>query len=355
MNTAALERWFAHPDALGLLFLLPVLTVLTIWAARRRRWALARVGRLGALASLTQRRQGWAGLRSFIISMALTMLVIGIAGPQWGREPSVAVAHGRDLVIVLDVSRSMLADDVLPNRFTQARDAVAKLLTSFQQRGGHRVALVAFAGRARIVCPLTHDYDHFLEKLAELDAEHLAPEFRAGPEAASGTRIGAGLELAVAAHDERYRDARVQDIILLSDGDDPATDHEWFTGIQAAQTANIPVHTIGIGDSLSERFVPVEGGEMKFQGKPVRTKLMEAPLKEIAEQTKGAYTQAGTGRVPLVELFRETIEPGRKREAADEALPQYRQRYGWFFGAALVLLLLEMTTFRSATAPKRPV
>jgi len=350
MNTAALDRWFAHPDALGLVLLLPALTVLTIWAARRRRWALARLGRLGALAALTQRRRSWAGLRRFVISLALSVLIVGIAGPQWGREPAAAVAHGRDLVVVLDLSRSMLADDVLPNRFTHSRDAAARLIASMQQRGGHRVALVAFAGRARIVCPLTHDYDHFLEKLEELDAEHLVPELRAGPESASGTRIGAALELAVAAHDARYRDARVQDIVLLSDGDDPANDNEWFAGIQAAQTAGIPVHTIGIGDALSERYVPAEGGEMKFQGKPVRTKLVEAPLKEIAEQTKGTWTLAGTGRVPLVELFRETIEPGRKREAADEALPVYRQRYGWFFAAALVLLLLEMATFRSAAA-----
>ena len=356
MNTAALERWFAQPDALGLLMLLPVLTVLTVWAARRRRWALARLGRLGALAALTPRRRGWPGLRRFVVSLALSVLVIGIAGPQWGREPSVPVAHGRDVVIVVDLSRSMLADDVLPSRFTQARTAVAQLLASLEKRGGHRVALVAFAGRARIVCPRTHDYDHFLEKLRELDADHLAPEFRAGPESASGTRIGAALDLAVGAHDARFADARVQDIILLSDGDDPAADREWYQGVQAAQAAGIPVHAIGIGDPDHERFIPGAGGEMKFQGKAVRTRLVEGPLKEIAEQTKGTYTRAGTGRVPLVELFRDTIEPGRKREATDDPLPAYRQRYGWFFGAALLLLLLEMTTFRRETAPggKRP-
>src|SRR5262249_9729203 len=156
--------WFYQPDALGLLFLLPLLTVGTIVAARRRRRALTKLGRLPALAALTERRRQWPGLRLFCLSTGLSILAVVIAGPQWGREPVVAVAHGRDLVVVMDLSRSMLADDVLPNRLEFAQKAVEKLVESLKQRGGHRVALVAFAGRARIICPLTNDYDHFLEK-----------------------------------------------------------------------------------------------------------------------------------------------------------------------------------------------
>jgi Ca-activated chloride channel family protein len=277
--------------------------------------------------------------------MALSILAVGIAGPQWGREPAPAVAHGRDLVIVVDLSRSMLADDVLPNRLAHAKEAVEALVTDLQHRGGHRLALVAFAGRARIMCPLTHDYDHFLEKLRELDAEYLIPELRAGPETASGTRIGAGIALAVEAHDERYLGKQVQDIILLSDGDDPAAeqDHEYFNGIQAAQNAGMPVHTVGIGNPAEGRPIPVGRAFLMHRGKVVETKLVERPLTEIAEQTKGRYIAARTGPVPLVELFRGQIEPGLKREAVDEAPPMYIQRYHWFFGAALVLLALEMT------------
>jgi Ca-activated chloride channel family protein len=349
-----LSHWFAQPDALALLFLLPLLTAATIVAARRRRKALLRLGRLPALAALTERRRQWPSLRLFCLSTTLSILAIGIAGPQWGREPVVAIAQGRDLVVVMDLSRSMLAEDVYPNRIEHAQGAVEELVENLKQRGGHRVALVAFAGRARLICPLTNDYDHFREKLLELDADRLPPELRAGPDAVSGTRIGAGIEQAVEAHDPRFRGTQVQDILLLSDGDDPATDNEWADGIKAAQAAGIPVYTVGIGDPSEGRPIPAaDKRDLSYKGKIVQTRLVEAPLKAIAEQTKGTYTAAKTGPVPLVELFRTKIEQPQKRVAVDEAPPQYRQRYAWFFAAALLLLMLEMTCGATTAAKPR--
>jgi Ca-activated chloride channel family protein len=308
---------------------------------------------------MMQRRRQWRGLRFFVLSMSLSFLVIAIAGPQWGREPLQPgdpgrdLAHGRDLVVVLDLSRSMLAEDVLPSRLKHAQKAIEELLANLRERGGHRIALVGFAGRSRVVCPLTNDYDHFVEKLLELDPAHLPPELRAGVDAASGTRIGAALELAVEAHDSRFRGSGVQDILLLSDGDDPGGDNEWFAGILAAQSAGIPVFTVGIGDPVEGRPVPAgERGFFQHKGKVVTTRLVERPLQEIAQQTKGTYTAARTGVVPLVDLFRNTIEQSAKREAVDAPLPLYRQRYPWFFAAAFLLLALEMTTFRSTQGRK---
>jgi Ca-activated chloride channel homolog len=352
MSNNAVNHWFSHPDLLALIFIVPVLSVLSIVAARRRRRALLRLGRVPALVAMVDRRRQWQGLRFMCLLTGLSVLAFGIAGPQWGREPVAAVAAGRDLVIVLDLSRSMLADDVLPNRLSHAKEAVAELLTDLQRRGGHRVALVAFAGRARLMCPLTHDYDHCKEKLRELDAERLLPELRAGPDSISGTRIGAGIMLAVESQDQRFVGKQVQDIVLLSDGDDPARDNEYFNGIQAAQAAGIPVHTIGIGNPGETRPILLGRDVLKFRGESVKSKLEEAPLKEIAEQTKGTYTAARTGPVPLVDLFRQTIEPGLKREAVDEAPPMYIQRYEWFFGGALLLFALEMTIGRG-TNPRR--
>src|SRR5262249_58131955 len=132
---------------------------------------------------------------------------------------------GRDLVVVLDLSRSMLARDVLPSRLERAGQALDDLSRAVERRGGHRLALVVFAARARIACPLTHDYDHFRQALAEQDAANPHPDIRpAGDDVQSGTRIGAALRLAVEAHDPHYRDHGTQDILLLSDGDDPAHD-----------------------------------------------------------------------------------------------------------------------------------
>lgn len=359
MSGNVIEHWFSRPWGLNLLLLLPILTIASIVGARRRRWALLQLGRIPALIALVESRRRWNGLRFFCWVTGLSVLAVGIAGPQWGREPTVVTARGRDLVVVLDLSRSMLTDDVLPCRLDKAQQALQELVASLQKRGGHRLGLVAFAGRAKVICPLTHDYDHFLERLADLDSDHLPPDLRpSGADAASGTRIGAGLILAVDAHDPRYLGGKVQDILLLSDGDDPAGDNEWMEGIEAAREAGIPVHVIGIGDPVEGR--PVPGGEKGYllhKGKPVVSKLMEAPLRAIAERTKGSYTAARTGPIGLVELFRSKIEPGPKRESVDEALPEYRQRYPWFIGAALALLALEMlagrTTRRTASPSKR--
>src|SRR5262249_23508532 len=153
-------------------------------------------------------------------SLGLTVLVIGIAGPQWGRDWTQAVAPGRDLVVVLDLSRSMLAEQ--PSRLHRARAGLINLAESLRERGGHRVARVVFAGRAKVVCPLTHDYDHFREAVEEIDADRLPPDIAPTDDDPSGTRIGAGIRAAVDLHDPRNRG--FQDVLLLSDGDDPARD-----------------------------------------------------------------------------------------------------------------------------------
>src|SRR5262249_49202497 len=143
-----------------------------------------------------------AGLRGICLSLGIGLLAIGIAGPQWGRE-WVQAAAGRDVVVVLDMSRSMLAEQ--PSRFERAKTALDDLSWAVPRRGGHRLGLVVFAGGAKVICPLTHDYDHFREALAQLDAQEPPEELR--PESSrSGTRIGLGLTEAVRhGQDPRFR------------------------------------------------------------------------------------------------------------------------------------------------------
>jgi Ca-activated chloride channel family protein len=277
----------------------------------------------------------------------LLFLIAGIAGPQWDRDWDQSAAPGRDLVLVLDLSRSMLAQDVLPNRVERAKKALADLSYTVQQRGGHRLALVAFAARARIFCPLTHDYDHFRTALEDLDAVNLHPDLRpVGKEATSGTRIGAGLRMAIEAHDPRFRG--YQDILLISDGDDPARDEEWREGAEEAHRYNIPVHTVGVGDPKVRSHIPGRGDEpLRHNNQIVLTRLEERPLQDIARWTGGAYIPAGTNTLPLGELFHERIEPRNARETSDDALPVYRQHYSWFLSTALTLLGLEMVMGQS--------
>jgi Ca-activated chloride channel family protein len=264
------------------------------------------------------------------------------------------VAPGRDLVVVLDLSRSMLAEQ--PSRLNRARAALADLVKGLKERGGHRVALVVFAGRSKVLCPLTHDYDHFAETVAGLDAEHLPRDIAATDDEPSGTRIGAALREAAELLDPHFRG--YQDVLLLSDGDDPARDGEWRLPAAEARAREIPVHTVGIGDPDADSPIPLgDGRTMEHDGKEVRTRLREGPLREIAEMTEGVYIPAHTRALPLGRLFREHIEGRPVREDSDDTLPLYQQHYAWFLGGALLLLTGEMAlggrtrSNRAAVAP----
>src|SRR5207248_7588028 len=159
--TPSWQTWFAQPWALWLLALLPPLGLLAALARWLRRRALLRLGGAFVLQALLAPRR-WGGFfRRLSLGLALLLLVVGVAGPQWGREPHQQVSAGRDLVVVLDLSRSMLAEQ--PPRQKFARDALLGLADSLQKRGGHRVALVVFAARPKLVLPLAQDYDLFRE------------------------------------------------------------------------------------------------------------------------------------------------------------------------------------------------
>ena len=338
---------FANPWALWLLAALPLLGVVGAVGWWRRSRALARLGRMPALAALTSVHPALRLLRGACRSTGLTLLMLGIAGPQWGKDSDQATAPGRDLVVVLDMSRSMLADDVLgqssPNRLGRARDALLDLADTVQRRGGHRLALVVFAARARVACPLTHDYDHFRDALAQADPAdpRIGPEVGADPPP-SGTRMGEALRQAVETHDPAAQG--YQDVLLVSDGDDPAGDNEWHEkGVNAARDHKIPVSTVGVGDPDQGGRIPVKNGYLHYDGQVVWTRLREKPLEEIAQRTGGVYTSAGTNEVRLGKLFLEQIEPRAGRETREDVVAGYRQHSPWFFAPALALLAAEMS------------
>lgn len=329
----------AWPAGLWLMAAMPVLWVLGVRAWLRRRRDLRRLGSGLALRALTTPARGWRTLQALCWSSGLTALVVGVAGPRWGPDAAQRTASGRDLVVVLDLSRSMLAEQ--PSRQERARRALFNLADALERRGGHRVALVTFAARARLVCPLTHDYDHFRDAVRQQDAANLHPDLRPAPEGyPSGTRLGAALRLALAAHDtdgEGY-----QDVLVVSDGDDPAADEEWAEGAAAAKARGIPVYCLGVGDPQTGWSIPDPEGVLRYNGEEVRTRLEERPLREIARRTDAAYFAGRTCDLPPGALY-EGILAGKAR-TADRVVPLalYRPRYAWFFGAALGLLGLAL-------------
>ncbi len=326
----------ARPDALWLLLLSPVLGVLNRWASRRRKSAIAAIGRPAAIGGqLTQPRptRRWLGLA---YPLAWTLLILGIAGPRWGKSDEPGVAVGRDLVIVIDLSRSMQADDMFDpeaqRRWEAARKGALDLLQAVARRGGHRVGVVVFAAKVKLICPLTTDYEHVRAVLEDVDGRYPPPEIRPGadPNVVSGTRIGAGLIAAVEAHDKEFKGS--QDIFLLSDGDDPADDKEWVRGSDAARAANIPIHTVGLGST--------EMTFLHFGEELAPTQLKEEPLKQIAAETRGHYVAARRDVPNLGEFFRTRVEPNPSRIYTGDQIPQPRERYPWFLAPALALFLV---------------
>jgi Ca-activated chloride channel family protein len=336
--TLMLRHLFAHPWLLWFLAALPLLGVLGLWSARRRRQAVARLGDPSAIDMQLVARPGWRRLRGLCLLLGMLGLGLGLAGPQWGRDWDQSAAPGRDLVVVVDCSRSMLAET--PSRLQRARTALLDLADAVEKRGGHRIALVFGAGRARLACPLTHDYDHFRARLEDLEAAALDRDLAPEAGQTSGTRLGQALALAALSDDPRFPSTR--DILLLSDGDDPARDGEWRQGAQAAAAAGIRIHTVGIGDPNTASVIRLDDGPLMHEDQPVRTRLEEAPLREIAEQTGGTYLSARTRAVPLGSIYLDAISGQPQREDSDDALPVYHQRYTWCLAPALGFLALFM-------------
>lgn len=329
---------FMQPWLLVLLAVLPALAWLAAWSWHKRRTLVARLGPSSVIAAQTVRPNGrWRIALGW--TAGLSLLVIAAAGPQWGKGPS-AIQPGRDVVVVLDLSKSMLAQDALPSRLGKAKEGLREFVDAVQARGGHRLALVAFAGKASVVVPLTQDYDHFRSKLAELSAD--PPPASVRGEAVSGTRIGAGLRMAVGLLDERHRGA--QEIILVSDGDDPVHDDEWRLGLAAAREAGVPVDVVGVGDPDHDSPIMTANGRLKFQGREVTSRLHESMLREIASKTGGTFVAAHLGSVGLDALFRDRIEFAPTREAIANTLPQP-------IGRQLLFLVLALLSIVGAMVP----
>ncbi len=331
---------FAHPWVLSLLFVMPALTIVQLLAAWRNRRLLRKLGDLLTLLSQlpTPRRFTW--LSAFLFGLGITALLMGAAGPRWGQDEKPSVVPGRDLVVLLDMSNSMRATDAPPDRFHRAVAAVKSIADYCRHRGGHRLALVVFAADAQVICPLTQDYNHFENKLEALDMDDAPAMLRPRSAAQSGTRIGAGLRAAIAAHDLGRTD--FQDVLLISDGDDPVNDGEWEFAAREIATTGIPVYAVGVGDPNRGADIPIPGRAGK-----VHTRLIEKPLQEISRRTAGSYLLAGVEMPRLDEFFRQRIESKGGSIPEGDALPLPHSRHAWFYAAALIFFgLAALVRFR---------
>jgi Ca-activated chloride channel family protein len=323
-------RW-DNPGMLYGLWLLAPLAFLLARAHARRRRAAARFADLSMSQRIMPHVKGsYPWVRGALVLLAFACLGVAAARPRWGAYFETAVRRGADVMILLDVSRSMLSADVAPSRLERAKSDILDLLRRLE---GDRVGLIAFAGKAVVACPLTTDQGFFRMVLE-----------RAGPDSAprGGTAIGDAIREALKNMDRRGD--RDQAMLLITDGED----HDSFPAEAASAAAErgVKIFAVGLGDPTEGARIPMvdpSGNRtyLKHQGQEVWSKMDERLLQEIALKTQGAYVPAKTTAYDLGEVYEGHLAKLARGELASEKRKRYRDRFQVFVAAALALFLLE--------------
>jgi Ca-activated chloride channel family protein len=322
---------FGSPEYLWMLLLLPVLLGFYVFAFRRKKKALARFAHIDMLKKLVDRiSRGRQYFKAFLILLVFFFSVLALTMPRYGTKPELMKREGLDIVIAVDVSLSMYAEDIKPNRLERARHEISSFI---DRLGGDRVGVVAFAGEAFLQCPLTLDYS-----AAKIFLDILAPNLISTP----GTAIGMAIETALKAYDPKQRKYRV--MVLLTDGEDHTGKAEQWAEEAAKQ--GVTIYTVGIGSS-SGVPIPIKDkhGNISYKkdrkGNVVSTRLDELTLQKIALITNGKYFHAAPGRFELDEVIKE-INEMEKREVQSERFTQYKERFQIPLVIALLLLVMEL-------------
>jgi Ca-activated chloride channel family protein len=318
---------------LYLLWFLPVLFGLFLYSAVRRKQILEQfigVSLQQKLVSVNPVRRRW---KATLLLAGFFLLIIGLARPAWNLQQTTVKRTGRDVVFVLDVSKSMLAEDLAPNRLERAKLAIADVIDTLE---GDRVSLVAFSGTAAIKCPLTLDYGFFRMMLENTSTDSISR---------GGTMIGDALRLVI----DQVLDSQekqFKDIVLITDGED----HESFP-LEAAKEAaekGIRLFIVGLGDENEGRRIPVTEASgrstfMQYKGQEVWSRLDADTLRQMALATTGGrYLNVATGTIDLGDVYLQLIGSADKKELEEETIEKYEEKFQIFIGIALLLLGIEM-------------
>lgn len=323
MTTAISQLYFLHPGFLLLLLVLP----LAIWWQKKRgtQGPQLRMSTLEGVQHLQTWRSRLRPLLPVLRALAYTALVVALARPQRTLKEESVTAEGIDMIMSMDLSSSMLAQDFPPNRLEASKQLAADFVS---KRPYDRIGLVVFAGEAFTQCPLTTDHEVIKTYLAGLQCGALD----------DGTAIGMGLATAV----NRLKDspAKSKVIILLTDGVNNTGYQSPDLAAQLAQEFGIRVYTIGIG-STGETLAPVSrrsDGQYIFG--LAKVEIDEALLQQIANMTQGRYFRA-TSAESLEKIYG-YIDELEKTEIETTVIKRYSEEFGLFAGLALLLLVLEI-------------
>jgi len=269
-------------------------------------------------------------VKSLLLCVVFVFSIIALGRPQWGYEWLEVKREGMDIFIVVDTSKSMLTQDVKPNRLARSKLAIQDFVTKLK---GDRIGLIAFAGDAFYLCPLTVDYNGFLLSLKDLNV-HSVPR--------GGTNIERAIEEALEGYDETPSEFKA--IVIMTDGDN--LEGEPLKLANKAKSAGVKIYTIGIGTRDGELIsVQNSKGQMEFlkdnNGNFIKSRLNENLLTQIALTTEGIYVKATGLQFGLDFIYEQYLSKNAKREIESKMEKKYHERFQYPLAIALILLLIE--------------
>jgi Ca-activated chloride channel family protein len=324
---------FAWPLLLWALLLPAALLTADLFTRRRRRAVAggrpkllrAEAGARTLQIAAPSARAGSTHRPRFWLCAGLALAVVALARPQWGRVEEQVFDQSREILLAVDLSRSMLAQDVKPSRLDRAKLLIQSLLERLE---GERVGLVVFSGTAFLQSPLSADYEILREFLPALNPDYL-PE--------GGTNYRALLDTTVQAFSSGTAADRF--LIVLSDGE--ATDENWKSAVATLKEKGIRVIGLGVGTPAGAMIPDGSGGFVKDdRGAVVLSKLENATLQELAHETNGTYQDASTW-IDLPALLQATVEAGRKGDFVEKSQVRLIERFQYALAPALLCLLLS--------------
>ncbi|MHC5090705.1 MAG: vWA domain-containing protein [Planctomycetota bacterium] len=326
---------FKQYDAFYALFLLvfPVIPVY-VWCFWRKQKALNMLAQADLLKTLNPSASLSRQIfKSVLLSVAFAAIVAALTRPAWNPTPREVKRKGRDVVILLDTSRSMLAEDIKPNRLERAKIAIGDLMETIR---GDRIGIITFAGSASVKCPLTQDYPFVRMALDRITTES-APK--------GGTNVGDAIRKAIDdVFDEQVKEYK--DIILITDCDD----QEKSFPVQAAEKAGqkgIRIIAVGLGNPDEGARIPIVESDgtktfLKYQGQEVWTKLDEQTLRQVAAATPaGAYIPVETGTFDLGQIYNDLVYSAQRRDLESTTVLEYDEKFQIFLALALILIVTE--------------
>lgn len=326
-----MEIEFNNLSALNWMWLAAVLAIVASMAVAWRRRALRTMIDAKLLSKIAPEFSLLRpALRYTLLILAMLALVAAMVDPRWGTESEEIKRRGADVMFVVDVSRSMLAEDATPNRLNRAKLFIDDAI---RQMAGDRVGLVDFAGVAVMRTPLTLNYGAFMTSVDDL---------RPKESVRGGSMLGDAIRVAAQSFSSDATAGRA--IVILTDGEDMGSDPV-AVAKEIYQKQGIRIVTVGIGDSRDGGRIPVESGGdrtwMVHEGQEVWSRMDTNTLRDIAQSGGGLFVPAGTAQVDLGDILRRSFADLERGEFETSTIQRSIPRFQWPAGLALILIVLE--------------